>query len=202
MSANKNERLYVIETTNGVSYNSRTVMLPTGAYDSESLRVVVENALNGAGKVIGGTYQVARASSAGTVGTTSLGAAFRYYNVSKSGAGTCFFPGDPWLKNNVPTWISSGGAAYDPKNLKSSNELFSFPGQEFGANHTSSFIDLRSIHTLFVHSPSFGNYSCLASGGVRTAIAKIPCDAAYGSGVFYEHGGSSYDYIDVGSTPL
>ena len=90
---------------------------------------------------------------------------------------------------------------YDPLNLKSTNELFQFPETEFSSNHTSSFIDLRSTHTLFVHSPSFGNYSCAAPRGVRTAIAKIPCDTACGI-LHYEHSGSSYDYIDIGSTTL
>jgi len=202
VAAGRNNLLYVIESTSSSAYFSRIVTLPTGAYDSETLRLAVENALNGAGKVVPGTYQVARASSAGTVGTASLGAAFRYFAVNISGGGTCFFPQDPWLKKNIPNWTSSGGVAYDPQNLRSSNELFSFPGQDFSAAHTSSFIDLRSVHTLFVHSPSFGNYSCLSPGGVRTAIAKIPCDTAYGGVLHYEHSGSNYDYIDMGSTTL
>ena len=53
-----------------------------------------------------------------------------------------------------------------------------------------------------MHSPSFGNYSFLSPGGVRTAIAKIPCDTAYGGVLHYEHSGSNYDYIDMGSTTL
>ncbi len=201
VSANRNNQLYVIENT-GAAYSARIVTLPSGAYDSETLRVIVENGLNGAGKTITGNYNVQRSSSAGTVNTASLGAAFRYFTISISGGGSCSFVTDPWLKNKVPTWISYGGTAYDPYNLKSTNELFMFPTEVFSSNHTSSFIDLRSIHTLFIHSPSFGNYSCIAPRGVRTAIAKIPCDVAYGGVLHYEHSGSSYDYIDVGSTTL
>ena len=78
-------------------------------------------------------------------------------------------------------WVQYGGGLYDRENPKSTNELFQFPTKAFSATHTSSFIDLRSVHTLFVHSPSFGNYSCLAPRGVRTAIAKVPCSAPYGS---------------------
>ncbi len=70
------------------------------------------------------------------------------------------------------------------------------------ASHTSSFIDLRSVHTLFVHSPSFGNYSTLAPRGVRTVIQKVPVEVGYGAVLHYEHSGSSYDHIDVGSTTL
>ena len=150
--------MYVLGTSENF-YNARTVMIPTGACDSESRRVAVENALNGSGRLITGSYAVARASSAGTTSTASLGAAFRYFTITITGGGTCFFPQDTWLKTNIPTWTANGGQALDPKNLRSTNELFSFPRPNFLANHTSSFIELRSVHTLFIHSPSFGNYS-------------------------------------------
>ncbi len=87
-------------------------------------------------------------------------------------------------------------------NLRSSNELFQFPLAVVSASHTSSFIDLRSVHTLFVHSPSFGNYSTLAPRGVRTVIQKIPVETGYGAVLHYEHGGNMYDHLDVGSTTL
>jgi hypothetical protein len=196
-----NNRLYVVENT-GSLYSARVATIATGAYDSETLRAAVEMALNGPGKTIGGTYSVNRSSSAGTVSTASLGSAYRYYTISISGGGSCFFPQDVWLKKNVPTWTSYVGAPYDPQNLRSSNELFQFPTMAVGASHTSSFIDLRSVHTLFIHSPSFGNYSCMAPRGVRTVIQKVPCDVSYGGLLHTEHSGSSYDHIDVGSTTL
>jgi hypothetical protein len=149
-----------------------------------------------------GNYVVGRSSSAGTVNTSSLGAAYRFYTISISGGGVCFFPTDTWLREEAPAWVSYGGGLYDRQNTKSTNELFQFPTLAFSASHTSSFIDLRSIHTLFIHSPSFGNYSTMAPRGVRTAIAKVACDVAYGGVLHAEHGGSSYDYIDVGSTTL
>ena len=55
VSASRNNQLYVVENV-GSAYNARTVTLPSGAYDSETLRVVVENALNEAGKSITGNY--------------------------------------------------------------------------------------------------------------------------------------------------
>jgi hypothetical protein len=166
------------------------------------LRSAVELALNGAGKTVTGTYTVARSSSAGTVNTASLGSAYRYYTITLSGGGSCFFPQDGWLKKNVATWSSYVGEPYDPMNLRSSNELFQFPLAVVSASHTSSFIDLRSVHTLFVHSPSFGNYSTLAPRGVRTAIQKVAVESAYGAVLHFQTGGNMYDHIDVGSTTL
>ncbi len=196
-----NNRLYVVENTGSI-YSARIATIAPGAYDSETLRVAVELALNGAGKTVAGTYSVARSSSAGTVNTASLGSAYRYFSITLSGGGSCFFPQDGWLKKNVATWSSYVGPAYDPMNLKSSNELFQFPLALVSASRTSSFIDLRSVHTLFVHSPSFGNYSTLAPRGVRTVIQKVPVEVGYGAVLHCEHSGSSYDHIDVGSTTL
>jgi hypothetical protein len=200
VNANNNS-IYVVENT-GALYSARVATIAQGAYDSETLRVAVETALNGASKTVAGTYTVVRSSSAGTVNTASLGSAYRYYNVRLDGGGSCFFPQDGWLQKSVAIWTDYAGLSYDPMNLRSSNELFQFPAQIVSANHTSSFIDLRSVHTLFVHSPSFGNYSTLAPRGVRTAIQKVPCEVGYGAVINFEHSGSAYDYIDVGSTTL
>ena len=196
-----NNRLYVVENT-GALYSARVATIAPGAYDSETLRTAVELALNGAGKTITGTYTVARSSSAGTVNTASLGSAYRYFTISISGGGSCFFPQDGWLKKNVSTWSSYVGDPYDPMNLRSSNELFQFPLPVVSASHTSSFIDLRSVHTLFVHSPSFGNYSTLAPRGVRTVIQKVTVEVGYGAVCSFSSSGNMYDHIDVGSTTL
>ncbi len=196
-----NQCLYVVENT-GSLYRARIATIAPGAYDSETLRAAVETTLNETGKTVSGTYTVARSSSAGTVNTASLGSAYRYYTITLSGGGSCFFPQDGWLKKNVATWSSYIGPLYDPMNMRSSNELFQFPLATVSASHTSSFIDLRSVHTLFVHSPSFGNYSTLAPRGVRTVIQKVPVEVGYGAVLHYEHSGSSYDHIDVGSTTL
>ena len=126
-----------------------------------------------------------------------MGSASGDNTVSISGGGSCFFPQDVWLKKNVPTWTSYVGAPYDPQNLRSSNDLFQFPTMAVGASHTSSFIDLRSVHTLFVHSPSFWNYSCLAPRGVRTAITNIACELSSGAVLHAALGGSPFDYIFV-----
>ena len=66
VSASRNNKLYVVEQV-GQVYHARVAVVPSGAYDSETLRVVVDNALNGAGKNITGNYNVQRSSSAGTV---------------------------------------------------------------------------------------------------------------------------------------
>jgi len=77
------------------------------------------------------------------------------------------------------------------------SKIVSWP-QVSGTSHTSGFVDLRRAHSIFVHSPSFGNYNTVGPGGVRTALCKIPVEVGYGGLVRWSTGGSSFDYIECG----
>ena len=104
------------------------------------------------------------------------------------------------------------GQAYDPKNPQDTNELFTFESAladptninatAYLSTHTSSFIDLRSKHSLFVHSPSFGNYTSIGPNGVRTILCKIPVDSAYGSVIHFQNAGHVLDYIEASTRAL
>ena len=102
-------------------------------------------------------------------------------------------------------WLAFGGALYDTTNLQSTNELFSFEKTTwdiYDTSYISNFIDLRSKHNLYVHSPSFGHYTSIGPMGVRTILCKIPVESAYGTVIHYAHSGSSYDFIEVGTSAL
>jgi hypothetical protein len=81
------------------------------------------------------------------------------------------------------------------------SKIVSFP-QVTSNDHTSGFVDLRRVHNIFVHSPSFGNYNTVSPGGVRTALCKIPVEVGYGGLVRWSTGGSSFDYIECGVRSL
>ncbi len=144
VSATRNNQLYVIENT-GAAYSARIVTLPSGAYDSETLRVIVENGLNGAGKTITGNYNVQRSSSAGTVNTASLGAAFRYFTITISGGGSCSFVTDPWLKKRVPTCkravhVPNRGVQFEPYKFVHRSPEYTY------ALHSQSFVWELLLH--------------------------------------------------------
>jgi len=82
------------------------------------------------------------------------------------------------------------------------SSIIAFPVTAESFFQTSSFVDLRRCKNLFLHSPSFGNYQCIAPRGVRTAIAKIPVDAGYGGLVRWQASGSEHDYVDCGVRSL
>jgi hypothetical protein len=81
------------------------------------------------------------------------------------------------------------------------SKIVRFP-QVFGRDHVSGFVDLRRCHSIFVHSPSFGNYNTVSPDGSRTALCKIPVEVGYGGLVRWSTGGSSYDYIECGVRSL
>ena len=77
------------------------------------------------------------------------------------------------------------------------SKIAPFP-QVSATSHVSGFVDLRRVHNIFVHSPSFGNYNTVAPGGVRTVLCKIPVEVGYGGLVRWSTSGSSFDYIECG----
>ena len=81
------------------------------------------------------------------------------------------------------------------------SKIVSFP-QVSATSHVSGFVDLRRVHNIFVHSPSFGNYNTVAPGGVRTVLCKIPVEVGYSGLVRWSTGGSSFDYIECGVRSL
>jgi hypothetical protein len=81
------------------------------------------------------------------------------------------------------------------------SKIVSFP-QVSATSHVSGFVDLRRVHNIFVHSPSFGNYNTVAPGGVRTVLCKIPVEVGYSGLVRWSMGASNVDYIECGVRSL
>ena len=210
-----NYKLYIVEQYSGTN-KGRIVELTRRPYDSESLRAELVTKLNGAGKVAGmGTYGVVRTTSVGGTDNVSLGAAYRFHSITVT-AGNFWLPPQGMLRNPGfagPVWADTlAGPAYDPGNPQDTNELFSFEAALSNPNdvhataylstHVSSFIDLRSKHSLFVHSPSFGNYTSIGPNGTWTILLKVPVDSAYGSVIHHQHSGHPANYSEVSTRGL
>ena len=166
---------------------------------------MLQDALN-AGRPAGlGIYTVLRSSSAGSSATASLGSvAFRYYTVSVS-SGSFNIISDSLLESAgwyTGVWRAANGPIYPTASIRSTNELFMFDeALAFQASHVSKFIDLRSKHSLFLHS-SLSNNDSVGPQGLRSILGKIPIEGAYGSISRFQHGGSPYELTSVGPTFL
>jgi len=152
--------------------HSRTVTLPTGPHDLESLRAAIEEGLNEAPGEGMGAYTVARVST-GTGGST-----FRALQVSVS-AGLFVIPTSENRLRSICDW----------------------PELAVSATHTSTFVDVRRCHSVYLHS-DFGNHNCVSPTGARTVLAKIPVAVGYGGLVQAQMSGSEHDFVEVGSRAL
>jgi hypothetical protein len=167
-----NNRLYVKEGT-----VDRELHILKGVYDLETLRIALENALNSSSKSAGmGTYTVDLRASG------SAGGTFRVFEVY-CGSGTFGIP------------LEAG--------TSSTNSIVSFPtGDAQRSNHVSGFVDLRRVHSLYIHSSSFAAYNSLGPRGVRTIVAKVPVNVGYGGLVTFTSSGSEHDYIESGVSAI
>ena len=198
-----NRNFYILERSSASTFKGRIVQLTVGPHDSESLRNNLETVLNGPNKIVSGNYTVTRVSASSNA---SGGAAYRYLSIGLSGSGssgTFVVPSQENLQDAMwyAAWATVyNGMPYNTQHPHSTNELFSFSGADtYDTVHLSSFVDLRSKHSVYIHSPSFGSYSSLGPKGNRTILAKIPVDQSYGSLIKYHASGFSHDYIEIGA---
>ncbi len=208
----QNRHLYFMTRVDpGSGLIGHCVKLPSAQYDLESLRLVMETALNNTNVTgFAANWAVERVSSLDGVMPESIGSALRYLKVSNSGDGEFMLPGDAWLEehfgSSLPTFYQYDGTTiaqnFDPTAIASCSDVLAFPNEELASSHTSSFVDLRGKRTLFIHSPSFGNYSTLAPRGVRAVLCKMPVYVGYGQVMSYAHSGGSHDFVDVGVQSL
>lgn len=151
----------------------RTITVPSGPHDLESLREALETQLNTNPTPGMGTYTVARVST-GTGGST-----FRSFRVS----------------------CDAGVFAI----LSTSNKLkdiVNFPtGDTHIASHTSGFVDVRRVHSIYLHC-DFGAHNAVSPTGVRGLLAKVPVLTGYGGLVHHTSSGGEHDFIEAGSHAL
>ena len=68
--------------------------------------------------------------------------------------------------------------------------------------NTSGEVDVRNVHTLYVHSNALSNFSALGPKGSRSVIARIPVLGLSGSVLFKQHSGNLHDIIDCSGKML
>ena len=75
-------------------------------------------------------------------------------------------------------------------------------GDDWANTLTSSFVDLRRVHDIFIHAAGFGNYNCIGPRGSRNILAKVPVDVGYGGAIHWYTSGSEHDSVEVGAHSL
>ena len=75
-------------------------------------------------------------------------------------------------------------------------------GDTLGNAHSSAALDLRSVHTVYLHCPTLTNYKVLGPAGSRSIIARVAVDGLPGAILTHHHSGHVLDYIPCGGVTL
>ena len=75
-------------------------------------------------------------------------------------------------------------------------------GDALGNTHSSGALDLRSVHTVYLHCPTLTNYKVLGPAGSRSIIARVAVDNIPGAILTHHHSGHVLDYIPCGGVTL
>lgn len=105
----------------------------------------------------------------------------------------CRFFTDSELKEGNITWY---GDSYDISNLMSANEVCGIFVPQGGNLITTSLVDLRRYHNIYLSSSSLSSYSTLGPLGQNDIIKKIQVTSNYGSMIF-DNVVAPHDWVDV-----
>lgn len=73
---------------------------------------------------------------------------------------------------------------------------------QFPKTATTNEVDVRNIHTFYLHSNALSNFSAIGPAGSRSVIARLPVTGLSGSVLFKQHSGNPHDIIDCSGKML
>lgn len=91
----------------------------------------------------------------------------------------------------------SSGTFRIPESTNALRSICNWPSGWEASSHTSSFVDVRRVHSVYIHS-SLGSHNCISPTGARTVLAKIPVSVGYGGLVQAQMSGSEHDFVLAG----
>ena len=73
---------------------------------------------------------------------------------------------------------------------------------EWPKSQGTGTVDVRNVHTLYLHSNALSNFSTVGPSGSRTCLARLPVTSLSGSVLFKQHSGHANDYNDCSGKML
>ena len=112
-----------------------------------------------------------------------------------------------WLFFGNPSRNTGSKPTYDPANPRSTTNLRNFPwavgtwGTQAGLTmrgtvFSSTFVDMRRVHAIYLHSLDIGNMASIAPRGIRTCLAVIPVTSGYGGMTVWTESSNVNNYIE------
>ena len=73
---------------------------------------------------------------------------------------------------------------------------------QFPKVYTSNQVDVRNLHTLYLHSNSLSNFSAIGPAGSRSVLARLPVTSLSGGVLYKQHSGNMHDIQDCSGKML
>jgi hypothetical protein len=198
---NLNNTLYIVTTQldPGVTptwYHALALEIPAGNYTGSTLAAALQTELNIAEPDHSFVCVYNTASGSITIESTYIQLFYILSDYQISTATYSF--AISWkdrIGNNVP---------FDFYNLKSLNEVIRnennneyHPLQVQGVSeHTTPFLDLLTVHNIYIHSNNLGHYNTIGVRGENTIIKKTPVSSGFGY-MILDSVVAPHDKIDV-----
>ena len=194
---NRNNTLYIITThfDDPVWYHCLALDIPSGNYNGMTLAAAIQNELQVAEPHMYFTcvYNTAR----GTL-TIESNNVLLFNIISDDQL--------PLLVTEHPIWRDRIGneVPVDPNNFHSLNEVLRYTNTEFYhpqsttpvSEFESEFLDLLTIHNIYMHCPNLGHFNSVGVRGENSIIKKIPVSSGYGYQIL-DSVVSPHDKMDV-----
>ena len=73
---------------------------------------------------------------------------------------------------------------------------------QFPKSYISNEVDVRNIHTLYLHSNALSNFSAIGPAGSRSVLARLPVTSLSGGVLYKQHSGNMHDVQDCSGKML
>jgi hypothetical protein len=104
------------------------------------------------------------------------------------------------MTNTLNGDVAWSGGTINATNPQSLNDVIKVSGATNYVQHStpeeSGFINLRSVHNIYVTSPNLGSFDTLGPRGEQNIVKKVPVSSDWGY-VIFDSVVSEHDYIDV-----
>jgi len=181
-----NNKLYIRSLNSVNVQNDHIITMDSKNYTLALLATELNTKLSA---VFGATLTCSANERRGTISfVSSTGNKHRIYSDEELYSGAIWSDFD---------WV---GGTIDFTNPLSINDVIKVSGQttysQLGGTVETGFINLRSIHNIYITSPNLGAFDTLGPRGEQNIVKKVPVSSDWGY-VIFDSVVSEHDYIDV-----
>ena len=205
-----NQMLYMIERSlDGTTAQGRIFTVPPGSYNAATLATAIQTALNGAGNPstgLGGTYTVTYDADANKYTFSNPAIGFQlvdeYHLDQHYGWQTEWQWTGTGLKPNGPT--------YDYRNPRYINHMLGVPSLKgssvdywpYASSVTLGVLDLRSVHSVYIHSDALSTFNVVTPSGAPNCIRRVPVALSFGEVIHEGFSVSPFDCLELHDVTL